>query len=497
MRARPHVAGLLLAVPLMSLAVVDLPTSAAVPAAVPHGEVSWQSAGDSYSSGEGVFGNVGDCAQSDLAYGPVAVERLGETGWDISSTFTACTSHLVEDYFNPRQDSEGRGSLWDWGIEQGGPQQPDIITMSFGGNDIGFADVIKECLIGLPDSWGEFLVGGLASSLTGCDISEEELTARVDALLDPPRSDCTGFRRTGEAGYDCTLDIGDRRGSIIDFYYDVVTQRLSEHGQLYIVGYPRLIAPVDQWPGWIKTSCQGVLRGDSEKLGRVSEHLNMKLNEAVRRVNQALGEERVHFLDRLALFRDGKHELCGTNTDWLNGIAVDRGEGLGVRLATSFHPNADGHSGTADALVDLVSATFAQRLYTDVTEFAAQSGVVCDLDPETVGYPADTVACYSPDWDDDVVLVDPETGPYLSRCPAAVGLAIVPFAEGSFGCVDQVPNATVLPPGTVVQYGNYECTVHHASIECTLTSESFAFLGPLTFKFGNNTIQTLDDGQWR
>src|SRR5690554_3724830 len=72
--------------------------------------VSWLSTGDSYSSGEGVFGNRGDCARSNDAWGRVAVSELRESGWFIPQVgFTACTGHMVEDFFNP----EGSG-LYYW-----------------------------------------------------------------------------------------------------------------------------------------------------------------------------------------------------------------------------------------------------------------------------------------------------------------------------------------------------------------------------------------------
>jgi hypothetical protein len=211
----------------------------------------------------------------------------------------------------------------------------------------------------VPDRWEDFSPSGTVADhrLPGCDVSEADLTARANALLDPPRRDCNGSRRLGEAGFDCDLDIGDRRGSIIDFYYDLVTQRLTPSGQLYVVGYPRLFAPVDQWPGWVQVSCQGVSRGNAEMLGRVADHLNAKLREAVDRANQALGSERVHYLDRLALYQDGRHELCGTADDWINGLAATRGQGISMRIATSFHPNAAGHAGVATALADLVEQT--------------------------------------------------------------------------------------------------------------------------------------------
>ncbi len=365
-----------------ALALGSVERSAGAVSDAPSSPVSWQSAGDSYSSGEGVFGNVGDCAQSDRAYGPLTADALRSRGWDISSeTFTACTGHLVEDYFDERPDADGKASLWEWGRQQGGPDRVDVITMSFGGNDIGFADQIVDCLP-VPDSWVGYIPipPTLLSNFTGCDTSQREMEARIDALLDPPKLGCASSRRTGNIDFECDLDIGERRGSIIDFYYDIVTQRLTADGQLYVVGYPRIFAPVDQWPGWVKVSCQGVLRGDTEKLGRIADHFNAKLIEAVGRANQALGTDRVHFVDRLSLYADGAHELCGTGVDWLNGVAFDRGDGSDRRKETSFHPNAAGHEAVATRLADLVAATFTGPQVISPDRRSGSTLVDCDAE---------------------------------------------------------------------------------------------------------------------
>ena len=314
--------------------------------------ITWQSAGDSFSSGTGTPGAAGDCRHSADAYGPVAARIVRDSGWQISSeTFTACHGHLVEDFFNGRQGS-GSGSLWDWGREQGGPERVDVLTMSFGGNDIGFADVMRDCTLA-PDKWVEATPGLVmlnplaAVGWSGCDVSEDELKARIDALLDPPR-DCTGTRVEQTDSYDCDLDIGSRRGSIIDFYYDIAQDRLTERGHLYVIGYPQLFAPIKEWRWYEKAYCAGVGRGDTEKLASVARHFNDKLQEAVNRANEVL-DDRIKYLNLQDLYRTGKHELCGSNDDWLNGVVVES-DGVSADFEESFHPNADGHRHTADLL---------------------------------------------------------------------------------------------------------------------------------------------------
>jgi hypothetical protein len=130
-----------------------------------------------------------------------------------------------------------------------------------------------------------------------------------------------------------------------------------------------LFAPSGDWASWRKVSCYGIGRGDTDKLRRVSDHLNTKLREAVDRANQALGGERVLYVDRAASFSAGGHELCGPGDDWLNGVSVRRG-GTSLRHLSSFHPNAAGHRDTAIAVAQLVAEKLPDMI-TPPVELAA------------------------------------------------------------------------------------------------------------------------------
>ena len=271
--------------------------------------ISWQSAGDSHASGTGIGDAQGACFQSHDAYGPAAARIVNGAGWRIGSeTLTACQGHLMEDLFNPRSGSGG--SLWDWGRQQGGPERVDVLTLSFGADDVGFGQFVRGC-IRRAGSFLDFL------GFVGRECREEELKGRIDALLDPPRRNCAGTRVERGDLYDCDLDLGSRRGSIIDLFYDIVQQRLTEKGHLYVVGYPQLFAPPAEWPAHVQASCQEVPRRAAETLNRVAQHFDQKLREAVDRANQALGD-RVRFISLSDLYRSGGHELCGPGDDWLH-----------------------------------------------------------------------------------------------------------------------------------------------------------------------------------
>ena len=162
---------------------------------------------------------------------------------DRLETFTACSGAVTEQYSNSwTVDVDGvthtYKSQWRLGTSQGGPAEVDVLVMSFGGNDIGFADVLGDCVI-VPTDWRD---------PPGCGVSVEELKGRIDALLNPTKNDCSGLRYRLESDdrYECSLEIGGRRGSIIDFYQDLVERRLTERGKLYVVGFPQLFAPVNE-----------------------------------------------------------------------------------------------------------------------------------------------------------------------------------------------------------------------------------------------------------
>jgi hypothetical protein len=277
--------------------------------------------------------------------------------WSIGPEgFTACTGHLVEDFYHRRDPA--RLSLFEWGLEQGLPQRVDVITISFGGNDIGFPDLIRDCITPLPDGWSRDEIVGAWS---GCDFEELEVQRRMDALIRPETTGCGGIRRSEAAGsipglYFCDLWIGpgDRSGTYVDFLVQVASKHLTPRGRLYLAGYPALLAPTDEWSKWEYAMCAGILRGDAEKLGRLAKHFDATLKAAVSQANQRFGEDRVVYMSRYDLFRNGSHEQCGTGAEWINGLSFTRGLGVTFRPEGSFHPNADGHHNTAQHLTNII-----------------------------------------------------------------------------------------------------------------------------------------------
>lgn len=134
---------------------VPQPATIASAQETPSEPISWLSTGDSFSSGEGVLGNEGACAQSQDAWGPRAARALrDDEGWDVEEiAFSACTGHMAEDFYNRRHPD--RGDLWEWALEQASPQDDrfDVITMSFGGR----GHRLRRCPLGLRPPAGQVL----------------------------------------------------------------------------------------------------------------------------------------------------------------------------------------------------------------------------------------------------------------------------------------------------------------------------------------------------
>ena len=314
--------------------------------------VTWLSAGDSYSSGVGTDPHAqGSCRRSTSAAGPAAAEVLRQRGWQIAHTHTACAGGLVEDMFNPRPRGSDRISMWEEHTEvRRGPSRVDIVALSLGGNDVGFEDVVLACV---PFT-------RITELFAGCP-SESVLRGRIDSLVAPARTCAGGSRIGSRPDYGCALRIsGDRYGSIADFYREIVAERLTERGRLYVIGYPSLIAPSGEWR--LFDPCRVVYKPETvDMLGRMAEHLNGQLAAAVRQANEEIGEVRVHYVDTYTPFREGRHEVCGRGRDFLHGIThvgLDPLSGW----HRSFHLNNAGHAEVARLLADEVGSTLRMSI---------------------------------------------------------------------------------------------------------------------------------------
>lgn len=263
------------------------PTSAPAHTTVPT-VVRYLALGDSYTAGQGLppfDTSTAGCHRSQVAF--PALVQAGDT---TDTTSRACSGATTADVLE-REQHPGVGRQID-AVTAG----TDLVTVTIGGNDLGFATVMSDCVFGrLP-----------CSRLDGR--VEQALTA-----LEP---------------------------RLVRLYGDV--RRRAPDARLLVVGYPQLIADpdgvdVDSCPSLV-APLSGGLRVDAGEVGWLRAKGD-RLAGVVRAAASAAGAT---YVDSAAAFAG--HEACSADP-WMAGVAV-------AQVALSFHPNAVGHA----QLARLVSA---------------------------------------------------------------------------------------------------------------------------------------------
>ena len=252
--------------------------------------------GDSYSSGEGA-GDYLDgtddesfwpwghdpnvCRRSKNAYSASVYATFDFKGDYI---FGACSGGIINDYY---QDNHG-------GNEGEGPQRDHItddtslVTVSMGGNDFGFADVLQSCIIG-----------------GSCDTEEhtKEVDAQIDAEID----------------------------RLAQLYRDMAADAPPD-ARILVIGYPQLFPDPEDI-----TNGSDSFIGENEQawLNDRGAHANEAIQEAIRRSGTD-----VEYVDVSGALKG--HEV-GTDDPWINDLdlgdfPVSRG---------SFHPKAEGQAAIA------------------------------------------------------------------------------------------------------------------------------------------------------
>ena len=383
------IAGVLLPAALVAATVIVPDAGGAPSLQPPDRSISWLSIGDSYGAGEGATRAEGYCQRSPNAAGPKAAEILRtERGWTIGpEAFAACTGYLAADLFTSRNELVASGhqvygattgadpaaeapndqSLASWAAAQSRPSDGfDVITVSLGGNDIGFADIVTGCIDIVRNL--ATLAGAVAPTITGspweafarsvvlerladgkdpegCSVIGDELTGRVNDLLDPDPGD--GFGAPAKGSPD-----GAALGSLPQMYEALADELLAPDGVLIVLGYPRLIVPSSDWGAWRGNQCNMVERDDADALGAAAVEFDQRLAEAVGRM-----DSRFAYVSRLDVFDDGTnyHSLCGRGVEWLNTPLLFLRDGS-LRKERGFHPNDLGYLATAESIAGVVES---------------------------------------------------------------------------------------------------------------------------------------------
>lgn len=309
--------------------------------------------GDSYSAGEGTSAylpatdrpGVNLCHRSKLAFG-----ALIDAGGQFSSmAFRACSGAVTDDLFSP---DSGGNRLPDGTVE---PAQlcvectgilpaavgPDTraVTLTIGGNDAGFSEVLAACL------WVSELhlnYGRPGRGCSGRSFVVDPVTDRLAAL----------------AGTS-TARVSAPDGRPIHAIRQILARIHAQApmAQVYLVGYPRLFQPSagDCYVGRIQAGYDGrtlslatkVTPGDARWMDSVADRLNRIDRDAV-----AASGGWASFVDITPAFTG--HGLCedATLLNRMSGtLTVDNNRQVQAAIAPgSFHPTDQGQEQYATVL---------------------------------------------------------------------------------------------------------------------------------------------------
>ncbi|MCW2983532.1 MAG: putative lipase [Conexibacter sp.] len=275
--------------------------------------------GDSFSAGEGVEGfepktwmPSNQCHRSDRAY-PVLLSQdvPGLTPF----VSRACSGAYTDDLWatghkwpEPAQLEAGGGSTWD---------NTKVVTITIGGNDVGFPQVMTSCVLGLNPTT---ILQAITGQAPTCRPLLEEASGRIDAL--------------GGTAKDKKTPDGQKIHSIEDVIRGIHDK--AKKATIYVGTYPKLFTTEEIQgclirPQYIPGAFFWYLDGHFMKsANRRIEQTNTAILNAVDQVQA----DKIDVKPVNVSLKFAGHELC-TLGSWINTIDPKN-------QAYSFHPNADG-----------------------------------------------------------------------------------------------------------------------------------------------------------
>jgi lysophospholipase L1-like esterase len=176
---------------------------------------------------------------------------------------------------------------------------PRSVTISIGGNDMGFEDIIKKCTIPFNN---------FSSIKQNCYQSYEERKALLNQID-------SQFNNLYQTYVTLKQDAPSRR--------------------VYVIGYPQIVNPNGSCAANVHLS-----KSDAQFAEQLTEYLDSVIAKAAAKAGVA-------YVDTQGAF-DG-HRLCDTGEKAVNGLT--KGDDKLFMIANeSYHPNAYGHELLADAI---------------------------------------------------------------------------------------------------------------------------------------------------
>jgi lysophospholipase L1-like esterase len=300
---------------LLILGALSAAAALAAPSASLATPFSYVALGDSFSAGEGVapfLGSGHDCHRSSRAYStwvrppgyPGTLYAIASGGANVYGSGTnvrsagnvswaswACSGATTKNVL-PRNLGgvpQGTTSRYDGKtqIDSASLAGANLVTLTIGGNDAGYVDVLVTCGLG------------------NCNTRAFERSRAAIIAATKPR---------------------------LEKVYRAIAAR-APHARILVLGYPQPFPAAKA-----RQACAALspFRGEQDMLRRLGVRLNATIQSAVTTV--ARSGARVEFVPMAARF-DG-HEVCGSKGAWINGIIMSS-TGFGLDPG-SFHPTLAG-----------------------------------------------------------------------------------------------------------------------------------------------------------
>jgi lysophospholipase L1-like esterase len=266
--------------------------------------VNYVALGDSYASGVGLAPH--------LAY-PALLRARGEdrfSGLTSAATSGAVTADVVGTQVGALRDSTS------------------TVTLTVGGNDVGFASVIAACLHSPDPRLQMVLDQGGAGWRRQLRAAAEQQIAFLGGPAAVPRG---------------------RTVPLVRVLADIA--RRAPDAEILVTGYPRLLGDRPTAAGHRASDVLPlfVAAADAAWLAAQSDALDAAIGAAVDRA-RASGV-RARFVDVAGVFAG--HGLSDRHAPWVNGVVLASAASL-VPDSSSFHLTADGSAAYADAVAAAV-----------------------------------------------------------------------------------------------------------------------------------------------
>lgn len=320
------------------------PVPFAVQVAAPHAAL-----GDSYSSGEGATSFYPGTGFPDdhVDAGPGNHCHRSRTAWafDVGSAhgydtwLDACSGAVINDLLRYNRQNPNEVPQ----IDNLSATRTKLVTLTVGGNDVGFPDIITSCIYG-PAAKGK--MDCRDQKFNGRYSNDADVAHALDWLRKGRTSNACqelpGVGSDGKKEYIC-----ETAPSLHDLYLKIAG-RVAPNARIIVAGYPQLFGstftndvpePFCQVGSYAALSF-GIQQSDVEWLNEGALCLNNVIASEVRIAQKTLAaigsKVKLSFASVDGQFSG--HRLCDTDTSWFHAV-MRVGQDP---LQTSFHPTYDG-----------------------------------------------------------------------------------------------------------------------------------------------------------